>query len=109
MNTNKSQNCSSSGNVTGSLFGRLLSKPIYALLLLYYELVDSSSSMKDKSVILAAIAYFFLPFDLIPDIVPVLGITDDLTAVIVACRYVRMHQTPEVTSRARRKLAEIFR
>ncbi len=90
-------------------FSRLLSKPVYNLLLLYYELDDSSTSLTDKIVILAIFAYFVFPIDLIPDVIPVLGISDDLTVLAMASGYARAHQTPEVTSRARRKLAEIFK
>ena len=89
-------------------FGKLLSKPVYSLLLLYYELDDSSTSLTNKMVIIAIFAYFVSPVDLIPDIFPVLGISDDLTVLAMASGFARAHQTPQVTKRAQRKLAEIF-
>ncbi len=63
-------------------------KVIYVALILYYELRDPSISVKEKSVIIAALGYLIFPVDLIPDAVPVVGFTDDLAALMAAYRFV---------------------
>ena len=50
----------------------------------YYCALDPATPMRVRGMLLAALAYFILPFDLIPDMLPVLGFADDaalLTAV----------------------------
>jgi uncharacterized membrane protein YkvA (DUF1232 family) len=46
-----------------------------------------------------------LPFDIIPDIIPVLGYTDDAAVLAAAIRMVAQHIGPEHRDAARRALA----
>ncbi|MDZ4368622.1 MAG: DUF1232 domain-containing protein, partial [Afipia sp.] len=41
------------------------------------------------------LAYFVLPFDFMPDMLPVLGFTDDAAVLATAIRMVASHITPE--------------
>jgi len=45
---------------------------------------DSRVSRSDKLVLAAAVAYVMAPFDLIPDVIPILGRLDDLVFVALA-------------------------
>jgi uncharacterized membrane protein YkvA (DUF1232 family) len=45
---------------------------------------DSRVSRSDKLVLAAAVAYVLAPFDLIPDVIPILGRLDDLVFVALA-------------------------
>jgi hypothetical protein len=45
-------------------------------------------------MLLAALAYFVLPFDVVPDMVPVLGFTDDLTVLMIAVGLVQRPYAP---------------
>ena len=83
-------------------------KLIYVALILYYELTDPTVSLKEKSVIIGALGYFILPFDLIPDAIPAAGFTDDLAALMAAYWYVRDHLTPDVIQRAQSKFVELL-
>jgi len=47
---------------------------------------DRRVSIWAKSVLVLALAYVVLPFDLIPDFSWILGQTDDLAVVFLACR-----------------------
>ena len=61
-----------------------------------------------KAVIYGALAYFILPVDAIPDLVPMVGFSDDLGALASAVATVAAHITPEIKERADAKLTEWF-
>lgn len=64
------------------------------LLAAYYCAVDPQTPAKVKAVLLAALAYFVLPVDMIPDFAVGLGFTDDLTVLLTAISMVRGHILP---------------
>ena len=49
----------------------------YWALVVYYALKSPALPWKDKAKIIAALAYLLLPFDLLPDAIPVVGVIDD--------------------------------
>lgn len=53
------------------------------LLILYYCFQDPTTPKQDKTIILAALGYFIMPFDAIPDLLPG-GWTDDLGVLALA-------------------------
>ena len=57
---------------------------------------------------LAALTYFVLPADLIHDFLPVAGLSDDLAALTVLLGVWSHHVTPEIRSRAQRRLNRWF-
>lgn len=81
---------------------------VYTALLLYYTLQKPELPMKARVTILAALGYFILPFDLIPDIAAGVGFTDDLGALGVALLQVALHIDENVKSKAKGKLADWF-
>jgi len=83
-------------------------KVIYAALLLYYALINKQFPAREKAIILGALGYFILPTDLLPDIIPLLGFTDDLLALVFAVRTVFNHITPEIEEQAKAKIHQLF-
>lgn len=81
---------------------------VYTALLLYYTLQKPELPMKARVTILAALGYFILPLDLIPDIAVGVGFTDDLGALGVALIQVAMHIDDDVRKKAKTKLSEWF-
>lgn len=65
------------------------------LLAAYYCAFDRETPRQVQAAILAALAYFVLPFDFVPDMLPVLGFTDDAAILAAAIRMVSSHITPE--------------
>lgn len=57
-------------------------KVIYLVLLLFYTLQKSTTPKFAKSLIVGGLGYFILPADFLPDLIPGIGFTDDLTALI---------------------------
>ena len=74
------------------------------LLAAYYCAFDKETPRHVQAALLGAIAYFILPFDFIPDILPVLGFTDDAAVLATAIRLVANHITPEHRDAARAAL-----
>lgn len=91
-----------------NVFKKAGEKVIYIALLLYYVLSDPDVSKADKAKIYGALGYFILPLDLIPDVIPVIGYTDDLVALVWALRTVYSNITPEIECKAKQKLFEWF-
>ena len=58
-----------------------------------------------QATLLGALAYFILPFDFIPDMLPILGFTDDAAILATALRIVSSHITPEHREAAKAALA----
>ena len=54
--------------------------------------------------LLAAIAYFILPFDFIPDMMPALGFTDDAAILATVIRLMAGHITDDHRAAARTAL-----
>jgi len=75
------------------------------LLAAYYCAFDRATPLSVKATLLGAIAYFVLPTDAIPDVLPVLGFTDDAAFLAAAIRVVAGHITPEHRYMAKEKLA----
>jgi uncharacterized membrane protein YkvA (DUF1232 family) len=74
------------------------------LLSAYYCAFDKQTPRHVQAALLGAIAYFVLPFDFIPDMLPVLGFTDDAAVLATAIRMVATHITPEHRAAARAAL-----
>ncbi|MFN3212717.1 MAG: YkvA family protein [Henriciella sp.] len=57
----------------------------------YYCAIDAETPMKVKMVLFAALGYFVLPVDAIPDVLTGLGFTDDATVLATALGIVGAH------------------
>jgi uncharacterized membrane protein YkvA (DUF1232 family) len=65
------------------------------LLAAYYCAFDRQTPRHVQAALLGALAYFILPFDFMPDLMPVLGFTDDAAILATALRMVASHIKPE--------------
>src|SRR3982750_1615118 len=74
------------------------------LLAAYYCAFDRQTPRHIQASLLGAIAYFILPFDFVPDMLPVLGFTDDAAILATAIRMVANNITPEHREAARTTL-----
>ena len=74
------------------------------LLAAYYCAFDKQTPRHVQVALLGAIAYFILPFDFIPDMMPVLGFTDDAAMLATAIRLVAGHITDDHREAARAAL-----
>jgi uncharacterized membrane protein YkvA (DUF1232 family) len=74
------------------------------LLAAYYCAFDKQTPRHVQAALLGAIAYFILPFDFVPDMLPVLGFTDDAAVLATALRLVASHVTDDHRQAARAAL-----
>jgi uncharacterized membrane protein YkvA (DUF1232 family) len=74
------------------------------LLAAYYCAFDKQTPRHVQAALLGAIADFILPFDFIPDMMPVLGFTDDAAILATAIRLVATHITEDHREAARAAL-----
>ncbi len=83
-------------------------KLVYASLILFYTLQSDKISMKDKAVIIGALGYLISPLDVMPDAIPIVGLSDDLAVLIYVLKMVWTDIDPKVKERAKAKLNEWF-
>ena len=84
------------------------SKLVYAALILYYTLQSDKVSKTDKAIIIGALGYMISPLDVIPDAIPIAGLTDDLAVLLYVLKKVWTGIDPEIVDQARSKLSKWF-
>ncbi|WP_105385650.1 YkvA family protein [Neorhizobium alkalisoli] len=57
----------------------------------YYCAVDRRTPARVRGVLLAALAYFVLPLDFVPDVFALVGFTDDVAVLAMAFRMIQGH------------------
>lgn len=85
--------------------GRTLAAPALEALEL---ILDASTPAPVRMTMVAALSYLLMPADLIPDLIPIAGFSDDLVALTALIGIWNNHITPEIRSRARRRLDQWF-
>lgn len=74
---------------------------IYPVLLLYNLYKSPDTPAQSKMMIIAPLAYFILPVDIIPDALVGLGFTDDALAMMAALKRLASSLTPEIFEQTR--------
>ena len=86
--------------------GRYAARP---LLQFYYVMSDEHTTLNDKVLVYASILYVVVPGDLLPrKVLHLLGIVDDLGAVMLAYSKVKSLITPAIHVRVEQTLDEWF-
>jgi uncharacterized membrane protein YkvA (DUF1232 family) len=82
---------------------RLLGKLPFAedLVAAYYCAVDPSTPLAARAVLMAAVAYFVLPIDAVPDFMAVFGFGDDAAVLAAAIATAGAHIAPTHRAAAR--------
>jgi uncharacterized membrane protein YkvA (DUF1232 family) len=66
-----------------------------------YCATDPATPSRVRLMIMGGLAYFVLPFDGLPDILPLIGFTDDAAVIAAVIAAVRLHMRDEHRDRAR--------
>lgn len=75
---------------------------------LYFAAQRPDTPLWARTAIYGALAYFVLPLDAIPDIVPLAGYTDDLATLAAALASVAMYVDDGVKEQAQARLSAWF-
>jgi uncharacterized membrane protein YkvA (DUF1232 family) len=78
------------------------------LVSVYFCAIDPATPLQVKAILFGALAYFILPTDLLPDIMPLLGFGDDAAVLYAAIRSVLPHIKPEHRLRAKDALDKLL-
>ncbi|MBP5776081.1 MAG: DUF1232 domain-containing protein [Prevotella sp.] len=83
-------------------------KLVYAALILYYTLQSDHVSKTDKAIIIGALGYMISPLDVIPDAIPIAGLTDDFAVLMYVLKKVWTDIDPSIVEQAKEKLSKWF-
>lgn len=72
----------------------------------YYAMLDPATPAAPRLTLLAALAYFVSPLDLVPDFIFALGFLDDASVLAAAIAAVRSSIKPEHREAARKALQD---
>lgn len=90
-------------------YGKFLGKGLLTkIILLYYVFKDKKTPDWVKTTIIGALGYFILPLDLIPDLVPIAGFSDDFATILSAVSIISSHITAEHKYMADITVRDIF-
>ena len=85
--------------------GKKVLKPA---LLLYYVMKSTDTPLKIQGLIAGALGYLILPTDLIPDLIPILGYSDDLSALLAIIKLCKEYITDEIELEVNSKLDNLL-
>ena len=90
-------------------YGKLIGiNALYKAVQLWFVMQKPDVPAGTKAVIMGALGYLIAPLDFLPDLMPVLGYTDDLVAITFALIKVQGYIDEEVERKSKNLLAKIF-
>lgn len=90
-------------------YGKLIGiNALYKAVQLWFVMQKPDVPATTKTVIMGALGYLIAPLDFLPDLMPVLGYTDDFVAITFALIKVQGYIDEEVERKSKNLLAKIF-
>ena len=90
-------------------YGKLIGiTALYKAVQLWFVLQKPDVPAGTKAVIMGALGYLIAPLDFLPDLLPVLGYTDDIVAISFALIKVQGYIDEEVERKSKKLLTKIF-
>lgn len=83
-------------------------KVLYSALLLFYAYQRSETPIWAKNIILGTLGYLISPIDMLPDLTPVLGYTDDLGVLSFGLVTIASYVNIETKEKAKEKMNSWF-
>jgi uncharacterized membrane protein YkvA (DUF1232 family) len=78
------------------------------LVSIYYCAIDPATPLRVKAILYGALAYFVVPFDVVPDFIAIFGFGDDAAVLYAAVRTVLPHIKPEHREQAKEALDKLL-
>jgi uncharacterized membrane protein YkvA (DUF1232 family) len=73
----------------------------------YYCSLDRATPLRVRASIFGALVYFVTPADVLPDVLPALGFTDDAAVLAATLQLIAAYVLPEHREAARRALVRL--
>ena len=90
-------------------YGKLIGiNALYKAVQLWFVMQKQDVPAATKAVSMGALGYLIAPLDFLPDLMPVLGYTDDFVAITFALIKVQGYIDEEVERKSKNLLAKIF-
>ncbi|MEL7021650.1 MAG: YkvA family protein [Bacteroidota bacterium] len=83
-------------------------KVVYTALLLFYAYKRQETPSWAKRIVIGALGYFISPFDMLPDLTPLVGYTDDIGILSFGLVTIAAYIDEGVRQRARTQLEQWF-
>ena len=81
---------------------------LYEVLQLFYVAQNPNVPMRIRAAVIAPLGYFISPVDLIPDLTPVVGYSDDAAVIAMAIAFAHAYIDDEIRQKAQDKLVALF-
>lgn len=78
------------------------------VLLLWEKVKSPDVPVRLKITIVGALLYLILPADLVPDVIPGIGLIDDVTVLLMVFNEVSKYLVPKAVEKAKKKLEESY-
>ncbi len=83
-------------------------KVVYTALLMYFAYKRPETPAWAKRIVIGVLGYLFAPIDLIPDLSPIIGFTDDLAFLSLGLVTIAGYVNKEVKEQSRKQLKKWF-
>lgn len=83
-------------------------KIVYTALLLFYAYKRKETPTWARSIVLGVLGYFLAPIDIIPDLTPIIGYTDDIGVLSFGLITIAAYVNKDVKGKARAQLTKWF-
>lgn len=93
--------------ITGN-FKKVGANLLYEVLQLFYVAQNPNVPMRIRAAIVAPLGYFISPVDLIPDLAPVVGYSDDAAVIAMAIAFAHAYIDDDIRQKAKHKLVMFF-
>ena len=81
---------------------------LYEVLQLFYVAKNPNVPMRIRAAMVAPLGYFISPVDLIPDLTPVVGYTDDAAVIAMAIAFAHAYIDDDIRYQAKEQLCRLF-
>lgn len=90
-------------------YSKYLGKSILnKIFILYYVFKDKDTPDWIKAIIIGALGYFILPADLVPDLIPIAGFSDDIATLLGTVTAINSYIKPEHRYQAKFAASDII-
>lgn len=81
---------------------------VYAALLLYYAYKRKETPAWAKRIVLGVLGYLLMPIDMVPDLTPIIGYTDDIGVLSFGIVTIAAYINADIKTQARAQLKQWF-